>query len=169
MGLFGNSCITVNFRWLSSLKFEYLQNIKSKLNSVKRFEFSIKFGVKSCVKCLFFLKNLGNNFGQNGHFWRKSGMRLKTVSTQWLSCTLIKIRFSETRINLASNNGALFWNLEKIKAENIRTYILIPFKLEIEPRTIHQELEKAVRAHAPCLKTIYNLVSEFKKKKCSLA
>ena len=56
-----------------------------------------------------------------------------------------------------------------MKAENIRAYILIRFKLGIEPRTIHQELEKAVRAHAPCLKTIYNWVSEFKKKKCSLA
>jgi hypothetical protein len=53
------------------------------MNSVKRFKFSIKFGVESCIKRLFLLKNPENNFGQNGHFWRKSGKRLKTASTQW--------------------------------------------------------------------------------------
>ena len=51
-----------------------------------------------------------------------------------------------------------------MKSENIRVYILIRFKLRIEALMIHKELKKAVRAHATCLKNIYNCINEFKKK-----
>ena len=46
-----------------------------------------------------------------------------------------------------------------MKTENIRAYILIRYKLGIEPKTIDQEMKEAVTAHAPCLKTIYNMNS----------
>ena len=52
-----------------------------------------------------------------------------------------------------------------MKSENIRAYILIRFKLGIEALVVHKEFKKAVRAHAPCLKTIYNWIDELKKKK----
>ena len=54
--------------------------------------------------------------------------------------------------------------IRKNKSENIRAYILIRFKLGIEALMNHKELKKAVRAHAACLKNIYNCINEFKKK-----
>jgi hypothetical protein len=54
--------------------------VKSKLNSVKRFEFSIKFGIKWYIKCPYLAKKSGKKIGQFGQNWTKSGQSLEKVS-----------------------------------------------------------------------------------------
>ena len=54
--------------------------MKSKLNSVKRFKFSIKFGIEWYIKCPYLAKKSGKKFGQFGQNLAKSGQSLEKVS-----------------------------------------------------------------------------------------
>ena len=54
--------------------------MKSKLNSVKRFEFNIKFGIEWYIKCPYLAKNRGKKFGHFGQNLAKSGQSLEKVS-----------------------------------------------------------------------------------------
>jgi len=46
--------------------------VKSKFNSVKRFEFGIKFGIEWCIKYSYLVKNFGKKNWSN---WAKLGKK----------------------------------------------------------------------------------------------
>jgi hypothetical protein len=54
--------------------------VKSKLNSVKRFKFSIKLGIEWYIKCPYLAKNSGKKIGQFGQHLAKNGQSLEKVS-----------------------------------------------------------------------------------------
>jgi hypothetical protein len=53
--------------------------VKSKLNSVKRFRFSVKFGIKWHIECPYLAKNSGEKNGQFGQNLALSGQSLEKV------------------------------------------------------------------------------------------
>ena len=84
--------------------------MKSKLNSVKRFEFSIKFGVEWCIECSYFGEIVGKKFGQFGQNWVKMGFSSEnSFQTKEKRVTIKVNEFFYTRINLQQSLGARFF------------------------------------------------------------
>ena len=95
--------------WSSWLKLRYLLNEKRKLNSVKSFEFSIKFGVWIWVICPYLTKIYGTkiwlicaNLGKKWSNARKNFTALR------FSYSFKQTLFSKIRINLQQSLATRF-------------------------------------------------------------